>query len=174
MSIKENIETHPVVWFLSSLLAGFLAGIATYKSVLDIAHLEVVAVGKCAAEQHESVKSPIKAKLRPYTVGTFTPIVAHGLNFAISFHSTKYNYDPKNKAVQFFISYPMNPNIKLTDLTFFSTEMIPKQVWVESSRQTYFSLGDMGTFVAQVKDITFDDKGEISRILVDIGKDDQQ
>lgn len=173
--IKDKIEANPVIWFLSSLLAGFLAGVATYKAVIDIAHLEVVAAGKCEAAQQESVKSPIKAKLKSYTVETFTPIIADGLNFSIFFGSTKYNFDEKNKAVEFFISYPKNPNLKLTEQTISESKdmLSSKYVWIESNRQTSFYLGDLGAFVAQVKGITFDNEGKISRIHVDIGKYDQ-
>lgn len=42
MKLRERIENNLVVFFLATLLAGFLAGIAAYRSVLDIAQLEVV------------------------------------------------------------------------------------------------------------------------------------
>lgn len=46
MGLKEQIENHPVVWVLATLLVGFGAGIAAYKAILEIAQLEVVPVGQ--------------------------------------------------------------------------------------------------------------------------------
>jgi hypothetical protein len=42
MSIKQSIEENSIIWLLTALLTGFLAGIGTYKSVLEIAKLEVI------------------------------------------------------------------------------------------------------------------------------------
>ena len=42
MKLKERVENNPVIWTLSMLLAGFLAGIGAYTSVLSIAQLQVV------------------------------------------------------------------------------------------------------------------------------------
>src|ERR1700722_1967973 len=36
MSLKENIENNPILWVLSLLLAGFLAGISAYKFLADM------------------------------------------------------------------------------------------------------------------------------------------
>jgi hypothetical protein len=44
-SLKERIENNLTVWFLGILLAGFLAGLGTYKGILEIAHLQVVTQG---------------------------------------------------------------------------------------------------------------------------------
>lgn len=41
MSLKQRIENNLVVFFLSALLAGFLAGLGAYESVLRIGGLEV-------------------------------------------------------------------------------------------------------------------------------------
>ncbi|HEX8318885.1 hypothetical protein [Longimicrobium sp.] len=42
MNLKERVEAHSVWWLLSALLAGFLAGLATYSGILRIASLHVV------------------------------------------------------------------------------------------------------------------------------------
>ena len=42
VNLKERIENHPVVWLLSILFVGFLAGLGTYKGILEIAHLKVI------------------------------------------------------------------------------------------------------------------------------------
>ena len=42
MTIKEKAENHPVIWMLSLLLTGFLAGTATYNAILEIAKMQVV------------------------------------------------------------------------------------------------------------------------------------
>lgn len=40
--IRGLFEKHPIPWLLSALLTAFLAGIGTYKSILEIADLKVV------------------------------------------------------------------------------------------------------------------------------------
>ena len=42
MTIRERLENNIVFWTLAMLFAGFLAGIGTYKGVLEIAKLEVI------------------------------------------------------------------------------------------------------------------------------------
>lgn len=42
MTIKEKVETNVVIWLLGVLLAGFFAGIGTYKGIIEIANLKVV------------------------------------------------------------------------------------------------------------------------------------
>ncbi len=42
MTLKQKIESNPVLWFLGALLAAFLAGIGTFKGILEIAQLEVI------------------------------------------------------------------------------------------------------------------------------------
>ncbi len=44
MGFKKKIEDNVVLWLLGTLLAGFLAGIGTYKGILEIAQLKVVSV----------------------------------------------------------------------------------------------------------------------------------
>jgi formylglycine-generating enzyme required for sulfatase activity len=42
MSFKDKVENNIVLWLLGSLLAGFLAGIAAYKAVIEIAQLKTI------------------------------------------------------------------------------------------------------------------------------------
>lgn len=42
MRLKERIESNLAIWFLGTLVAGFLAGLGSYKAILEIAHLDVV------------------------------------------------------------------------------------------------------------------------------------
>jgi hypothetical protein len=42
MSLKDTIENNPVIWTLGILLAGFLAGVSAYRSVLEIANLQTI------------------------------------------------------------------------------------------------------------------------------------
>jgi hypothetical protein len=42
MSFKERVENNVVVWLLGTLFAGFLAGIGTYQTLLEIAKLAVI------------------------------------------------------------------------------------------------------------------------------------
>ncbi|MEA2690685.1 MAG: hypothetical protein QOJ16_72 [Acidobacteriota bacterium] len=45
-SLRQKIENNLVVWFLGTLLVGFMAGMTTYKAILDIAQLAVVQKSK--------------------------------------------------------------------------------------------------------------------------------
>lgn len=40
MTLREKVENHPVVFFLGTLLVGFLGGLGCYQGILEIAHLE--------------------------------------------------------------------------------------------------------------------------------------
>ncbi|HEY2290884.1 MAG TPA: hypothetical protein VGM86_09310 [Thermoanaerobaculia bacterium] len=42
MSLKERVEENAVLWLLGFLVTGFLSGIGTYKTILEIAQLTVV------------------------------------------------------------------------------------------------------------------------------------
>lgn len=42
MSLKNKVENHPLVFFFSTLCAGFIAGLATYQTILSIANLDTV------------------------------------------------------------------------------------------------------------------------------------
>ncbi len=42
MSLREKIENNLAIWMFGALGAGFLAGIGTYKSIMDIAQLDVI------------------------------------------------------------------------------------------------------------------------------------
>src|SRR5688572_16204055 len=42
MNLRDKIESNPLSWILRALLAGFVAGLATYEAILRIAQLEVV------------------------------------------------------------------------------------------------------------------------------------
>jgi hypothetical protein len=56
MSLREKIEDNLTIWLLTMLVTGFVAGIATYKAILEIAQLEVVP--KAKAEQLRASQSP--------------------------------------------------------------------------------------------------------------------
>ena len=45
MSIKEKIENNLTVFFLGALFTGFLFGLGTYKSIVEIANLDTVRKG---------------------------------------------------------------------------------------------------------------------------------
>jgi chromosome segregation ATPase len=42
MGLKEKIESNAVIFFLGTLLIGFLSGIGAYKAIIEIAKLEVI------------------------------------------------------------------------------------------------------------------------------------
>lgn len=45
MGLKETVEKNAVIWFLATLLAGFLAGIGTYEGILRITGQTIVDKG---------------------------------------------------------------------------------------------------------------------------------
>lgn len=55
MAIKERLENNIVFWTLAMLLAGFLAGIGTYKGILEIANLQVISKSKLVDLQKHSL-----------------------------------------------------------------------------------------------------------------------
>lgn len=44
--MEELVKNNVVLWSLGLLLAGFVAGVATYKTILEIAHLKVISLGQ--------------------------------------------------------------------------------------------------------------------------------
>jgi hypothetical protein len=56
MSLRDKIENDLAIWLIGVFAAGFTAGIGTYKTILEIAHLEVVS--KSTLEKLESRNSP--------------------------------------------------------------------------------------------------------------------
>lgn len=46
MKIRERIENNLTIFFLATLLTGFIAGIGTYEAILNIAHLKVISEAK--------------------------------------------------------------------------------------------------------------------------------
>jgi hypothetical protein len=64
MSLREKIENNLIVWLFSTLLAGFMAGVGTYKTILEVAQLEVVS--KAKLEQLEATSlEPAKDAVSP-------------------------------------------------------------------------------------------------------------
>jgi hypothetical protein len=50
MTLKERIENNLTLYTLTMLLAGFIAGVATYKFLLDISAVKPLAGGECKAD----------------------------------------------------------------------------------------------------------------------------
>lgn len=67
MSLKEKIENNTTIWLLSTLLAGSVAGIAAYKSVLEIAKPPVVNEAELAQIKKEN--SELKEALNQKELG---------------------------------------------------------------------------------------------------------
>jgi len=51
MDFGEVIEKSPVIWFLGTLVTGFLAGLGTYRVIVAIAHLKIVTLTEYNALQ---------------------------------------------------------------------------------------------------------------------------
>lgn len=65
MNLREKVENNLTIWLLSALLAGFLAGVGTYESVLKIAQLEVIPKGQVDAlrKQKDALDSKSTARV---------------------------------------------------------------------------------------------------------------
>ncbi|UVC31687.1 hypothetical protein [Pantoea sp. SOD02] len=167
MSIKENIENNLIIWFLTSLLGGFLAGIATYKAIIEIAHLEVVPQGQCTIADVRK-KEEIDVPMKSYTIEAFSPQILDSENITVSYLGDKYSYDSINKSVSLFINYPQNKNIKITEKNYASIAFESKNIWLTQGKDTHFYLGELGEFKATLKDLFFDQDGHISRLVIEI------
>jgi hypothetical protein len=42
MNFRERIENNIIIFFLATLLTGFIAGIGSYEAILNIAHLKII------------------------------------------------------------------------------------------------------------------------------------
>lgn len=56
MTLRERIENNPAIWLFGALGTGFLAGLGAYKSILEIAQLDVVP--KARLEELEAGSRP--------------------------------------------------------------------------------------------------------------------
>lgn len=74
MSLKEKVDNHPLVFFFSTLMVGFLSGLGTYQGILSIAKLEVVSNDNVLSkeklessyiskDEHQNVVSALRAKI---------------------------------------------------------------------------------------------------------------
>jgi len=68
VSLKEKVENNLAIWLLSTLFAGFMAGIGTYKAVLEMAQLEVVSKARldALAVQAPAASKPAQVQPRVY------------------------------------------------------------------------------------------------------------
>jgi hypothetical protein len=178
MGLKEKIENHPLVWFLSALLAGFLAGIATYKAILEIAQLEVVPKQSITVGNAKSPDSPKtqekenkKYKVTLEEMG-MTEIIPE-LNIALGFFGTEHDYDATNKAAQLVVMWPKKVGAIITPDNLTDDKLHDfKQLWVESKSETQFSLSHLGQFSAQITDVIFNSTGEPIRLKLAVYKSD--
>jgi len=56
-SLKENIEKNPIVWLLSIIVMGFLAGFSAYKTILVVSGQVTVSIEK--KQDYEAAKAKI-------------------------------------------------------------------------------------------------------------------
>lgn len=80
MSLKERIEASPVVFLLGALLVGFTSGLATYKTILEIAHLEVVSSAEVATLHNRPAALPAKSSA-PGQTDDSCPTIAGDWNY---------------------------------------------------------------------------------------------
>jgi hypothetical protein len=56
LRLREKVENNPAVFFLGTLLVGFLAGLGCYQGILEVAHLEVVPAGSLESGRSASAR----------------------------------------------------------------------------------------------------------------------
>lgn len=58
MGLRQKVDNHPVVFFLSALLSGFVAGLGCYHGILKIAHLQVVPESELSSDRPIDLSPP--------------------------------------------------------------------------------------------------------------------
>jgi hypothetical protein len=151
MNLREQIENNLTVWLLSTLLAGFLAGIGAYKAIIEIAQLEVVS----RQELHElraeaSQLDPGVASTGghgqsiPITRGSSA--ILKSLNIAIKLDNDK-AYDRVNRSFVAFFFYPKDPFVKITEDNRLDERAIGSaRLSIEIGQMQRISLGELGVF----------------------------
>lgn len=85
MTIRERIQEDPVVWFLGTLVTGFLSGIGAYHSTLELMHLEVVP--EIVAEPRKPVPEVLMTTPQPCDqVQQFTSVAGRASGLAQGQH----------------------------------------------------------------------------------------
>jgi hypothetical protein len=177
MSLKDRIENNVTVWLLGSLLTGFLAGIGTYKAILEIAHLKVVSASEYKKmNQASSTSDEVHFNGTKATSVTLTPgytVLIPGLNIGAKLDSgSATNFNPKTKAVRIWFAFPKNDLGTITEQNKSDSDLISfVEYWLDTDSESPISMGGLGSFLVTVKDYKFNpNHSDVQRVTLNVKK----
>lgn len=160
MNLRERIENNLAVWLLSTLLTGFLAGIGTYKAILDIAQLKTISAGEYDRLRAEpSAKPNISSATQSVFLSPDNVIIVPGFNFAVRLDSER-NYNPETHAIEIYLCYRPDPNDSITEENKGSMETEVQWHWIVPESPTFVQVGGIGAFTITLTKPRFDSKAK--------------
>ncbi len=161
MALRERIENNPIIWLLSTILAGFLAGIGTYDGILRIAKLEVVS--RAEYDSLTAGGAATRTRERGVLVSANQLTVIDGLNIAVGLAPSD-NYSAKDPLVRIWIRYPKGHQTTLTQENSSDprvTELV--EHWISPNVEELVSLGPLGLYAVEVGNLGFKETGDFVR-----------
>ena len=117
MTLRDRIENKLTVWLLGTLLTGFLAGIATYRTVLEMAQLKTISSAEyqqlTETKKPEETDSAAATRSLYLAAGSIVHFADYG--FAIEIAGYSPNYTPKTKGIDVLIYYLRDKSQRVTD-----------------------------------------------------------
>ena len=169
-SLKERVENNVVVWLLGMLLAGFLAGIGTYKGILEIANLTVVAKPELENLKSKS-GSTLQAQKQIVSLSPGYSVIIPKVNLVAKLDADE-NLNRKTKATRIWFLYPKNELATITEENRTDKDIVSAmEVWIEPNKFVPLSLGGMGSFEVKVVDHQFNPEHDyVQRVTLEIKK----
>lgn len=166
MNLRNRLENNLVVFFFSTLLTGFLAGIATYEGILRIAQIHRMTEAQYLEYQELKQGSNTQKKEQRILLVAGNKTIIRDFNIAVKLGGMN-NYDPKNRSVLLHFYYPKNPSDRITEENM--NDEINSVSWVayslESDLEKRISLGEVGVFSVSVREIKFNEKHDLVQSL---------
>ena len=157
MSLKEKVENNVAIWLLGTLLTGFLAGIAAYKSILEISNQTVVSVSELMELRNNSTSRPdeVVNKVKEVILSSGHTVLIPGFNIGVKLDADD-NLNQKTKAIKIWFAYPINELATITESNKSDTEVVAfVKYWIDPNKELPVSLGSLGTFQVKVFDHQF-------------------
>jgi hypothetical protein len=163
MNIRERIENNLIVFFLSTLLTGFLAGIATYEGILRITNQQTLL--SCPSTQKKEEAIPLEILL---VAGNQT--ILRDFNIAVKLGGID-NYEPKNRTVLLRFYYPLNPAERLTGQNINDNSVSWVGYSLEPDGEKQIALGEVGVFAVSIRNLRFNEQHDLVQSLELVIKD---
>lgn len=169
MNLKAKIENNITIWFLGTLLTGFLAGIATYTAVLKIAQLTVV-----SQDKYEELTTQKTFELGDSEVTILSPgytVLMGKFNVGIKLDADE-NFNPKTKAARVWFFYPKNELATITEENKIDENVVASnEYWLEPNVELPVNLGSLGAFMVKITDYKFvPEHDRVQRLTIEIKK----